>query len=198
MVAKVFEALEVFRINFLSWPGHRSYVDKFKPHQLEALRLLRRATGNSGVLASVRNDFAFHYHRAPLSRFMRSWPADKPLSMYFGDPDGNTLNAYAAEPYLTALRRMTGRRTPNAALRFIQREALKVLQPFSTLVAAVQVIALKVMFSGDVDSPEEIEIRDDEYLPHDKFQLPFMMGRATNLTRSVRAALKRQREGQTG
>jgi hypothetical protein len=53
---------------------------------------------------------------------------------YLGEPDGNALNAFAAEPFYKALTRRTSRRTPNAVLRYIQKIARN--QPSAISIAA--------------------------------------------------------------
>ena len=197
LIGKLFEALEVFRTRFLSNPISRIYLKQFNQTQRDAVAVLRASLGRNGLLASIRNDFAFHYHNAGhLTRFMRSWDNERLLTMYFGAPDANTLNAYAAEPFLRALMRRTKRRTPNAALRYIQRQAAAVIRAHSTFVGAVQIIALRKMFDG-MPQTEEMSIRDDEYLPHDEFLIPFFAGIPSHPPRAIRAELKRQREQRT-
>ena len=74
IVGKLFEALEVFRTRFLSQPFSRAYLEQFYPRQREAVTTLKQSLGTSSLLASIRNDFAFHYHQdSDLSRFMASW-----------------------------------------------------------------------------------------------------------------------------
>jgi hypothetical protein len=176
LVGKLFEALEIFRKRFSSNAVSRAYLKQFNARQLKAVDTLKAGGGKNNLLASIRNDFAFHYHdKRPLGRFMSSWPPERLLTMYFGDPDVNTLNAYAAEPFLRALMRRTRRRTPNAALRYIQNEAAAIIAAHSTFVAAIQVLMLKEI-CGSTPEVEELAIGDDEYLPHDQWYIPFFTG----------------------
>jgi hypothetical protein len=196
LVGKLYEALETFRTGFLSIELSRRYLAKFNERQREAVNVLKRALGTSQLIARVRNDFAFHYHKSGrLSRFMTSWTNDRLLTMYFADPDANTLNAYAAEPFLRALMRRTGRRTPTAALRHIQNTAAKIIAAHSTFVGAVQLAALRSMFNGN-HRPEELDIGEDEYLPHDQFRMPFFAGIPSRPPREIRAELKKLRDAQ--
>jgi hypothetical protein len=196
LVGKIFEALEVFRTHFLSRPIGRSYLEKFDERQKRAVDVLKRALGSDGLLAMVRNDFAFHYHNTGhLSRFMSSWPDDRLLTAYLGDPDANTLNAYAAEPFLRVLMRRTGRRKPTAALRYIQNSAARVVGAFGTFVSAIQVLAYREMLKEDLQ-PEEIEVRDDEFKPHDQFGIPFFAGLPSRPPRTVRREIRKLREAQ--
>jgi hypothetical protein len=144
IVGQLFEALEIFRKRFLSHKISRTYLKLFNARQNEAVAKLKAALGKSNLIASIRNDFAFHYHDSrPLSSFMASLKPDRLLTMYLGDSDANTLNAHAAEPFLRALMRRTGGRTPSAALRHIQNEAAAIIAAHSTFVAAIQVIMVK-------------------------------------------------------
>jgi hypothetical protein len=98
IVGKLFEALEIFRKRFLSHKISRTYLKLFNARQNEAIAKLKAALGKSNLIATIRNDFAFHYHDSrPLSRFMASLKPDRLLTMYLGDPDANTLNAQRRE-----------------------------------------------------------------------------------------------------
>lgn len=196
IVGKLFEALEIFRKRFLSHKISRTYLKLFNARQNEAVAKLKAALGKSNLIASIRNDFAFHYHDSrPLSSFMASLKPDRLLTMYLGDPDANTLNAYAAEPFLRALMRRTGRRTPSAALRHIQNEAAAIIAAHSTFVAAIQVIMVKKM-CGDTPMAEEVDIGEDEHLPHDQHRIPFFTGLPSRPPRAIRAEIKQLREAQ--
>jgi len=196
LVGKLFEALEVFRLYFNSQPFSRTYLAKFDDRQKSAVSVLKRALGSGEILAAIRNDFAFHYHKTGhLSRFMRSWPDDRLLTLYLGDPDANTLSAYASEPFLRALMRRTRRRTPTAALRYIQNSAAQVIGAFNTFISAIQVLAIREMLKGQIQ-PEEIAVNDDEFQPHDQFGIPFFAGLPSRPPRSVRRELKQLREAQ--
>ena len=128
---------------------------------------------------------------------MASWNRERLLTMYFGDPDWNTLNAYAAEPFLLLLlMRRTGRRTPDAALRHIQREAAKVIKAHSLFVGAVQIVALRICSQAICElARRSISAMMNTCRTINLF-IRFFMGMPSHLPRSMSAELKRQEEAQ--
>jgi hypothetical protein len=169
-------ASEVFDKRFLSRPLGREYLANFRKSQAEAVKFLKKLRGTDNLLAKIRNGFSFHYHADELSVFIEKMKDDRVLSLYLGDPDGNSLNAFAAEPFFHSLLKVTGKKTPRSALRRIQNEAATAIAAFNSFAAGLQVVALKKML-GNAPKPEVCLIGDDEYLPHDLFAIPVFMGR---------------------
>lgn len=177
LIGKLFEACENVDRYFLSSPVSREYLPLFNAQQKAAVKELKRQRGSNNFLARIRNEFAFHFHHDDdLSGYIAArTDAHPPLSIYLGDPDGNSLSAFAAEAFLSSLLALTGKTTAVAALRKIQDEAYKALRPYTTFANAVQLVALKKML-GAKPHLEECAIADDEYAAHDEFRLPFFVG----------------------
>jgi hypothetical protein len=104
LIGKLFEAVETtFDKFFLSSPVAKEYLPLFKPTHKEAVAALKAFRGsNDNLLANIRNGFAFHYHQQdPLSGYIEPRSDMLPMAIYMGDPDGNTLSAFAAEAFLS-------------------------------------------------------------------------------------------------
>ena len=110
LVGKTFEAMEVFERRFLSSEVGRDYLAAFsKPHR-NAVDYLKTLRGSGSFFADIRNTYAFHYHDDDFIPFIEMMADDRVLNAYLGAPDGNTLNSYAAEPFLISLLRDPHRR----------------------------------------------------------------------------------------
>ena len=175
LAGKVFEACEVFRRWFLSTEVGRDYLPMFSSRQKKAVDHLKALHGSSSLLATLRNSFAFHYHDAPLTDYLERLPDERLLSLYLGEPDANTLNAFAAEPFLLSLLSTTGKETPDEALVHIQEVLGNALRAFGQFSAGVQLIALRKMH-GHTPPHEDYAIPDNEFRPQDKIRFPFFMG----------------------
>ena len=174
LVGKLFEACEQFDKRFLSQRIGHEFQKKFSSSQLAAVEYLKKLRGTGNLLAKIRNDFAFHYHSAELSKYIIDMPEQRQFSLYLGSPDGNTMNVFAAEPLLISLMKVTKKRKPITALSHIHTVAGDALTRYYRFVAGVQLVILKKML-GDRPLMEDCEIGDDEYLPHDQFVIPFFM-----------------------
>jgi hypothetical protein len=181
-IGKLFEGLLIYEKLFQKQRFHPAYLNQFTLKQRAAATTLKRLLGESSLLANIRNQFAFHYPESDLSEIMDDWHRNRMLIIYFGDPDGNTLNAYAAETFLLSLMKLTGRATPIDALRHIQTEAAKALIAYNSFVAGVQTAAIHRMCGARIKA-EICKIRASQFRPHDEFALPFLMGTATNYHR---------------
>ena len=183
LIGKLFEAVEIFDKFFLSTTVAREYLPLFVDGQKAAVKELKRFRGDAdNLLARIRNDFAFHYlHDTPLSGYIEGRPDDLPLALYMGDPDGNTLSAFAAEALLSSLLALTGEPVIHAAIQRIQTATGNVLQPYITFANAVQIVALRKML-GPLPVPVEVAIADDEFLPGDRIALPFFMGKPSRVS----------------
>jgi hypothetical protein len=122
LIGKLFEAVETFDKFFLSSPVAKEYLPLFKDRQKTAVKALKRFRGDKhNLLAKIRNGFAFHYHHDdPLSGYIERRPDSSPLAIYMGDPDGNTLSAFAAEAFLSSLLALTGEQDIRASIQRIQ------------------------------------------------------------------------------
>jgi len=175
LIGKLFEGLLIFEKLFHKQRFHPAYLNQFTQKQRTAVTTLKSLLGTGSLLAKIRNQFAFHYPHANLSEMMDEWANNKILIIYFGDPDANTLNAYAAEAFLGSLMKLTNRATPNDTLRHIQNEALAALVAYNSFVAGVQMVAIRRMCGTRIKT-EMCTIRATQFLPHDEFALPFLMG----------------------
>lgn len=179
LVGKIHEACEVFRKRFLSSPIGREYLRNFSPRQQTAVATLKKLLGSDNLVSKIRNSFAFHYHDEDLSPFIDQLEDKDVLSMYLGDPDGNSMHMFASEPMLRSLLAATGEATPQAGLKRIQDFAGNITEALGHWAAAVQIVAVRKIL-GDRYRPEDCEIAENEYLPQDKIAFPFFMAVATN------------------
>jgi hypothetical protein len=182
LVGKTFEAMEVFERRFLSSEVGRDYLPAFSKRHRMAVDHLRTLRGSGSFFADIRNTYAFHYHDDDLTPFIEMMADDRVLNAYLGAPDGNTLNSYAAEPFLRSLLSLTGEATPVGALNKIQVETGKAIGNLFQWAAAVQIVALKKMYGRD-PPVEEYKINDDEFLPQDQIRFPFFMSVPAQQTR---------------
>lgn len=174
LVGKTFEAMEVFEKRFLSSEVGRDYLAVFsKPHR-KAVDYLKTLRGSGSFFADIRNTYAFHYHDDDLTPFIEMMADDRVLNAYLGAPDGNTLNSYAAEPFLISLLTLTGETRPVDALNKIQVETGNAIGNLFQWAAAVQIVTLKKMYGRD-PPVEDYKIGEDEYLPQDQIRFPFFM-----------------------
>ena len=174
LVGKTFEALEVFERRFLSSEVGRDYLPSFSKSHRMAVDYLKTLRGSGSFFADIRNTYAFHYHDDDLTPFIESMADDRVLNAYLGAPDGNTLNSYAAEPFLHSLMALTGETKPVDALNKIQVETGKAIGNLFQWTAGVQIAALRKMHGRD-PPVEDYKIGDDEYLPQDQTRFPFFM-----------------------
>ena len=181
IVGKVFEACDgVFNKRFLSSPIGAAYLPKFSEGYKRSVQYLKRLQGANSLLAKIRNTHAFHYlAKEDLTPSVEALPDDRILSIYLGDPDGNTMNAFAAEASFRLLPKITGENSPTAALEKIQDEAGNAIEALFQWAAAVQLVAIKKML-GQKPPMRPRRIEEHEYLPQDKIAFPFFMAIATN------------------
>jgi len=171
---KVFEACDIFEKRFLSSPVGRRYLPRFSRLHKDAVRYLRKRLGANTLLAKIRNRFAFHYHKDDLTPFVERMVPDHVFRIFLGEPDGNSLHPYSAEPFLFSLQATVGASTPAVTLKTIQDELGDVIQALYKWCAGVQVEALKKMV-GPNPRLHAYEIYEHEYLPQDKIAFPFFM-----------------------
>lgn len=178
-LGKLFEAIRVFETHFQRTRLSPEYQKHFNSKQLESVRTLNAANGKSGLWAAIRNSFAFHPHDADLSKFMDAcWDPGQVLSIYFGDPDGNSMSSFAVEPFYASFMHLTGKSEPQEALRYVQQGASGLLQAFRDFAVAIQTTAIFKML-GTMPTLEECSIDISEFLPQDHISLPFFMAKAT-------------------
>lgn len=178
-LGKLFEAIRVFETRFQRTLLSPEYQKHFNPKQLEAVRTLNAANGKRGLWAAIRNSFAFHPHDADLSKFMGDCcDPGQVLSIYFGDPDGNSMSSFAVEPLYASFMKLTGKSDPQEGLRYVQQGASDLLQAFRDFAVAVQTTIIFKML-GTKPTLEECAIDISEFLPQDHISLPFFMAKAT-------------------
>jgi hypothetical protein len=88
--------LGVITKHFLNSPEGRVYVDSLDAGGKDALAKLKKLFGKSGLLASIRNDFAFHYPKSDdveaACQIMAADPAsDKDWHWYFAKSGWNSF-----------------------------------------------------------------------------------------------------------
>ena len=66
LAGKLFEAIGIFEKWFLQSPLATQLLPHLEPEQAAAVKALKALCGARGKLAKIRNNFAFHYHDAPL------------------------------------------------------------------------------------------------------------------------------------
>jgi hypothetical protein len=181
IAGKVFEAVDgVFNKRFLSSQISREYLARFSKEQKLAFEYLKKLQGANCMLADIRNTHAFHYlNKIELSPYVEAMPDDQIHRIYLGDPDGNTMNAFAAHASFMALLKITGETTPPAALERLQDELGDTIEALFQWAAGVQLVALKKML-GPKPPMQARRIEEHEYLPQDKIVFPFFMTVATN------------------
>jgi len=151
LVGKLFEAFSVFEKIFLKRRFHAAYLNQFSDRQKSAVADLKKMLGANSLLSNLRNQYAFHFHLdESLSVFADDWDQNTMMTLYLGDPDANSLSSYAASMLVNSLMKLTDSSTTDDALRYIQRETAKALDPMTTFIAAVQIAAVRRMCGNQV------------------------------------------------
>jgi hypothetical protein len=161
IVGKVFEACEVFRKWFLSSPIAKEYLAVFNGEQLSAVERLKEILGSSSVLAKIRNSFAFHYHDAELGTYLDAIPDQQEMLNLIGDPAGNSVRSYAAEPFIASCLDVMGANSAAEALDAANSTISDAVAAFSIFATAIEVVAFRKIF------PEPIEVDPSKLDPSD-------------------------------
>jgi hypothetical protein len=164
LAGKVFEGLEVYRKFFASTPNRRSYCEALDEETLVACKEIDRIRGTSSLLAKLRNSFAFHYHEEPLSTFLDRLPAEKELKLYLGNPDGNTLHEFAAQPFYESVQDSTDLADAEDALSKMLDEVLTATKALTAFANGVADHALTTIF-GEAIPLEQCTVHPEEYSP---------------------------------
>lgn len=92
LIAKMFEAWEkLFRQLFFKSPFRRDYEPDFSPKAKEALDDLGRFFAQNQYVATLRNQYVFHYPSDRLIAAMPDIPEDEDWKIYLSETDGNSL-----------------------------------------------------------------------------------------------------------
>jgi hypothetical protein len=175
LVGKLFEAFNVFDKIFLKQTFHAAYLNQFSNEQKSAAADLKKRLGANSLLYKLRNRYAFHFHLdESLSVFADDWDQNTMMKLYLGDPDVNSLSSYAASMFLNSLMKLTGSRTPDNALRYIQRETAKALKPMITFIAAVHIAAVRRMCGNQVRF-KDMKIPTREFKSAKETEVPYLM-----------------------
>jgi hypothetical protein len=94
---KVFEAWEMVRRDYLKNPVSRDYDKLLSSEGKSALQYAKTYFGGSNLLATIRNEFAFHYGRDHIDRVMSTFTDDWNSTLILGDAHANTLHRFSED-----------------------------------------------------------------------------------------------------
>ena len=92
IISKVFEAWQkLFQQLFFRSQFGRDYEREFSDRASEAMARLRTFFGRPGYVATLRNDYVFHYPSEKLDGALPNIPDNEDWSIYLSQNDGNSL-----------------------------------------------------------------------------------------------------------
>jgi hypothetical protein len=172
LVGKIYEGSAVFKKWFLSSVIGRDYPPLMSEEGRAAVEKLRALQGTSGILATIRNSFAFHYHDAALSTYLDAMPDDQELIHLISNLAGNDVRSYAVQPFTASLLAAMGARTSPETVDANNRIVTDTVQAFAMFAAGVEVVAYKKMFPGSLPEMQECPLDPSDYMAGADVRLP--------------------------
>ena len=150
LTGKIYECWKLLQSAFFRTAISKTYHPQFDQEALEALEALKRYFGRDNIIATVRNQYAFHYSPEQVDAGYRTLVDDDPLEVYLAKSNANTLYAFG---HTIAGRAMLESIKPGdhqAAFEMLVDETTKAVAWINTVIGATMAICFKTYIGGDL------------------------------------------------
>ena len=149
LTGKIYECWQLLQSAFFGSALSKTYHPFFDADALQSLDALKRYFSHENVIASMRNNFAFHYSLDQIDAGYSSLIDGDALDVYFGNEDGNSFFAFADTITGRAMLEAIAPGDPEAAFETLIDVTVKAVRNLNLLIASLMAICFKKHFGED-------------------------------------------------
>lgn len=160
LTGKLYECWNLLQSAFFGTKLSKAYECQFDEGAAAALTSLKKYFGAKNLIATVRNQHAFHYSPDQIAKGYAMLPAEEPLSLYLSDTNTNTLYAFADVIAGYALIEDIHPESVPKALDALIVETSKVIGWLNQVIAACMTIAISNYVADNLEGlgSHEVEV----------------------------------------
>lgn len=125
-VGKVFEAWRMIERDYFASKLCQTLDAKLGPEGQSALESLKQYFGRTNLLATVRNDFSFHYWSEHLPDAMKAFPDSHEFHLLLQKTYTNTMHVYAEDLATVGMLQATGASDAQTAMDNVMGDLIRV------------------------------------------------------------------------
>ena len=150
LTGKIYECWKLLQSAFFRTAISKTYQPQFDKEALEALEALKRYFGRNNIIATVRNEHAFHYSPKQVDAGYRTLVDDDPLEVYLAKSNANTLYTFGDTIAGRAMLESIKPGNHQAAFEMLIDETAKAVALINTVIGAMMTICFKTYMGGDL------------------------------------------------